>query len=61
MREELIWRNSSWSDPQQSCVEVAWPSEVTAVRDSKCKEAPGIAVSRDAWRALVSYVSTTTS
>lgn len=30
----LIWRRSSFSDPN-NCVEVAWPAEHTAVRDSK--------------------------
>jgi hypothetical protein len=48
----LRWRKSSWSAQEADCVEIAWPAEAVAVRDSKN---PGtvLALPRSAVSALM--------
>lgn len=53
---QLEWRKSSRSSTEPQCVEVAWPQERTAVRDSKNVDGPQIAIGRGAWAALVNGV-----
>jgi hypothetical protein len=51
------WRTSAYSGGNGSCVEVAsnLPG-IVAVRDSKDREGPKLAVSRPAWSALVAGI-----
>lgn len=52
----LMWRKSSYSGSQTSCVEVApMPSE-TGIRDSKNIDGAEIRVSRTTWHAFVRAV-----
>lgn len=49
----LSWRKSSWSNPND-CVELAWPAEVGAVRDSKNADGPLLTVGR---AGLVGFIA----
>jgi hypothetical protein len=53
----LSWRKSSWSDPND-CVELAWPVEAGAVRDSKNADGPLLLLDRAALTGFVAWVST---
>jgi hypothetical protein len=55
-QRSLSWRKSSRSDPN-NCVELAWPSEAGAVRDSKNAGGPTLQLDRDALTGLVAWVS----
>ncbi|WP_367115287.1 DUF397 domain-containing protein [Actinophytocola sp.] len=48
----MSWRKSSHSDPNE-CVELAWPAEGGAVRDSKNADGPTLLFSRPGLAALV--------
>jgi uncharacterized protein DUF397 len=43
--QSLSWRKSSWSNPND-CVELAWPAEAGAVRDSKNSAGPMLVFNR---------------
>ena len=49
MLESARWRKSSYSGAQQGCVEVAELPMVTAVRDTKNREAGTLAFPRSSW------------
>lgn len=51
--ESLSWRKTSFSD-QTNCVELAWPDEGGAVRDSKNATGPVLVFERAAVERLVS-------
>lgn len=53
-----MWRKSSFSGSQTSCVEVApMPSE-TGIRDSKNIDGGELRVPRSAWRSFVQKIAT---
>lgn len=56
---ELRWFKSSYSDSSNSneCVEVATMLGAVHVRDSKNVEGPQLALTPDAWAALVAHAS----
>jgi uncharacterized protein DUF397 len=49
----LEWRTSSLSSGNGQCVEVAWPEQRVAVRDSKNTSGPRIDIPRSAWTAFL--------
>jgi hypothetical protein len=51
------WRKSSYTGDNGDCVEVAWPDQRTAVRDSKQPAGPSLAFPTDAWRRLVTELA----
>ena len=55
--ESLNWRKSSFTDPN-ACVELAWPAEGGAVRDSKNTTGPILAFDRE---KLISFIVGTKS
>ncbi len=52
------WRKSSYSNSNSNCVEISedFPG-VVPVRDSKDPQGPALAVSPDAWRTFVGFVT----
>ena len=50
------WRKSSYSGGDGNCVEIAWPADQVAVRDSKQAAGPTLAFPTDAWQAFVNDV-----
>jgi hypothetical protein len=49
----IEWRTSSLSSGNGQCVEVGWPEERVAVRDSKNTSGPGIDIPRSAWAVFL--------
>lgn len=57
-RNRPLWRKSSYSNAQASCVEVAAPAGAVAVRDTKDREGPALAFSPQEWRAFLTEIKT---
>lgn len=49
-----VWRKSSYTGDQGNCVEVAWPNQEVAVRDSKQPAGPTLAFPASTWHAFLS-------
>ena len=49
----VVWRKSSFSGGNGDCVEVGWPEERVAVRDSKNSAGPTIDFPRATWAAFL--------
>jgi len=49
----LVWRKSSYTGSQGNCVEVAWPNQDVAVRDSKQPAGPTLAFPVATWHAFL--------
>ena len=47
------WRKSSFSNPNNECVEVAFAPAVVGLRDSKNPGGPTLAVDRGRWLAFL--------
>jgi uncharacterized protein DUF397 len=50
---EITWRKSSYSGGSGECVEIGWPAEAVAVRDSKDPDGPTLAFSVRGWRIFL--------
>jgi Domain of unknown function (DUF397) len=53
----IVWRTSSYSTDEGSCVQVAPAPDRVLVRDSKDPDGPALAVPTPAWRALLTTVT----
>jgi hypothetical protein len=54
MKDNRVWRKSSYSGGQGNCVEVAvMPGNIVAVRDSKDRAGAELIFSGNAWTAFV--------
>lgn len=53
-----VWRTSSYSGGNGSCVEVADLGEYVAVRDSKDRGGPKLVFEREAWRRFLAEAKT---
>ena len=51
-----VWRKSTYSGGNGSCVEVAYIGNFVAVRDSKDKTGPRLILTPDAWRRFMQSV-----
>ncbi|GAA4549984.1 DUF397 domain-containing protein [Amycolatopsis samaneae] len=52
-----VWRTSSRSSGNGACVEVAFVSDVTAVRDTKDRDGGTLAASPAAWTSFIQTVA----
>lgn len=50
------WHKSSYSDPQNNCVEHAQADELHGVRDSKDRDGAVLTFGRDAWSSFLDAV-----
>lgn len=53
---QVEFRKSSYSEPQENCVEVAAGADAVAVRDSKDLDGPVLSFTRDEWSAFLAGV-----
>ncbi|RZS34483.1 uncharacterized protein DUF397 [Herbihabitans rhizosphaerae] len=51
----LTWRKSTRSGHETDCVELAWPTDATALRDSK-NPGPAVVVTRSGFAGLLTTV-----
>lgn len=51
-----LWRKSSYSNGQASCVEVGQHGTEIAVRDTKNRQGPALAFAPGSWRAFTRRV-----
>ncbi|HEX4722578.1 MAG TPA: DUF397 domain-containing protein [Pseudonocardiaceae bacterium] len=49
------WRKSSYTGSTGNCVEVAWPDEQVAVRDSKQPVGPALSFPVSTWRVFTRF------
>jgi hypothetical protein len=57
MADQLTWIKSTYSGPNDNCVEVAGlPSGSRALRDSKAVAGPTMAVAGGEWQAFIAAV-----
>jgi hypothetical protein len=49
----LRWKKSSFTDPN-NCVELAWPCDMVAIRDSKNPDGPMLSFAQPGLAALIS-------
>jgi uncharacterized protein DUF397 len=49
----ITWRKSSYSSGEGECVEIGWPDDAVAVRDSKNPGGPILTVSTRAWTVFL--------
>jgi Domain of unknown function (DUF397) len=54
--DHLVWRKSSRSANGGNCVEVAWPADGVAVRDSKNPDGLRLTFGVAQWRAFLDEV-----
>jgi Domain of unknown function (DUF397) len=54
--DHIVWRKSSYSGGNGDCVEVGWPADAVAVRDSKNPDGPRLTFGADQWRAFLTEV-----
>ncbi len=50
---EVSWRKSSFSGANGGCVEVSWPEQAVAVRDSKYPTGPTLAFPAAHWHEFL--------
>ena len=58
-REDLsraVWRKSTYSGGNGSCVEVAGLDRAVAVRDSKNPDGPKLIFTEDSWRTFIQHM-----
>ena len=52
----LEWRKSSYTGGSGNCVEVAWPNQAVAVRDSKQAPGPTLTFPTPTWHKFLNDV-----
>lgn len=54
---DVCWRKSSRSSTWSNCVEIAFPDQAVATRDSKRRDGAVLVFSRDDWRSFLSAIT----